>query len=1262
MIMKMRFVATAVAISIASCAFAEWVADESIGQAVEAWLASDRVAQMTMKGLSYDKLEHRGSLRVVRLSPTGYIVMSGSDILDPVISFSRNDFVEPEEDSPFYTMMAFSNEGVAKREADGGARTAKWVALIGGRDGIKPKKLRLLSSSPDEDASTILIKPFVTTHWNQWQPWNDFCPVCNPDEGGAYRGRCPSGCVATAAAQQIAYFKWPWRTGRQDTWDHVLDKGDGNAKTNCIVRFDGHMPFDWNEMTDSYTGFSNDSRGKIDESCRFPVARLFSWVDVITKMSFGKGGSSANFGSGASNVAAWYESTTSFNVTNEYDEASKAIKADLMAGAPVNITIPGHSIFAHGWASDGTDAYVYVNYGWGGSSDGWYKLYDPNGKSPIIGAFTGFRPKKMVQLEQLPVVSDKSFELRWHVPDFHKAAITGFDVRVAKYANTTSDETCDFSGTLGAASNPLKTYVTNNVENVDNDTDFLWFAPWMSGTYDLPGERKLTGSSILSYRVASSGVNADRVVEIQASFDGGEWQTVSLPLLNRKTNSAFWVEQKKFLGEYAGKLVRFRIKSNWGGGRVLFDDFRYADVLYPETSIAKHVDANARSCVLGAFTAGEEIGVSVTPIFSGEYGVESEWEHTRIAGTAQLPLPSQITKYTKKDLVYTKGNTAWNISGDAEGDTTIRADVFSGGFGIVLPGTVTKDTTLEFSWTVAGYYGTTECYDVISAMLADVDGKETMFWCVTNRETRIEKQLVRLSLAGLAGKSGNVILSYSHQGGNYSGDKNRMRYYAPKITNISAPVFPRGSWKTESFVTYSAPQIISVKGHDGTEIDEGFYRELVIGEDALRVRCSPSVTKLAAYPSHLTYLADEDVVVEKSGPNEFLVKMDTSKAPRRQRMILTLEASDANGTCAYRDVSMRFDEGNAIEHLDRWRKINSFSGKPVAAYTFDNSDTSNSGTGPFSLVGAGGNVTYEDSPLGRAIRHTMSDGPWVNADLDMSKEWTILAIAKTSVNENGVVFAVGTTMSDRNQNGFALVSRNTDMVKLSHWVTKSYRSEITIKVPGATEKYHAYAIRGNGKDVEVFVDGIKAGSMRLDALPDYGVQLFSVHSGLGYTKLTQGVGEAIDDWRMYYAALPDSAIAAYAATLMQFDKEPAGIAVEEGGTVVPECWFAKYCPGQTITRERLLARAANGRNLWECYVAGLDPNDADDDLVADITFENGVPKVSFAKGEKPSRTYRIYATKTLSGLETPVDVTDVQDLSVEPYRDYRFFRISAELP
>jgi len=1242
--------------------FGEWLGDDAIMSAAARWLAEDRIAQMTMVGLSPESVAARGALRIVSLSPAGYIVFSGSDLSDPVISFSRDVYIEPEQGSPFYDMLAFSDKNVAKREAEGGERNAKWTSLIEGRDGSKPIARRRLTSSPDEDPSIILIAPFMTTLWNQGAPWNDFCPLDDTTN------RCPCGCVATATAQQIAYNRWPWRTGRQDTWVHTLDT-DGKpdvqdgpyADTEVIVRFDGHEPFEWESFLDKYDGYWGDPRGRKQESERFAIARFVSWIDLITRMNFGKGGSGANFGNTGDSTTDWYEAWEICDLENENPEGIAKIKADFEFGVPVHVGVPGHSVIGHGLAYDKETGayYLYLNYGWGGSNDGWYKIYD----SPIGGAFPGFRPKKMVQLEPLPKVCDNDVTVKWHLPPCYDGSVTGFEVEAVIFGNQVGHETCNFTDSVGVASDPTRIYVTNGVEDVRNETDFLLFGSWMGGTYDFPGELILTSGSTLSYRVSSADVG-DRDVEILASFDGGAWQTVSRPMLCRNCWSGSWISQKVFLGEHAGKFARFRIKVGWAGGRVLFDDFTFSNVILPTVVFRQTVAPELRAYTVSGFDSGLLAGVAVTPIFADGGGIRSESEFTRIAGISSLAVPTTITEYTTDDLVYTRdvANDTWSLRGTEEDESAIKAhNAWSGGFDVAFPGRITEQSVFSFQWYEVGYYGASTDYDTISVTFVADDGDENDFWCITNRSQLAERQLVEIPLSRFAGKSGGLKVVFWHYGANWTQESDILRFYSPRISNIAIPVLPEPRWKAESYATCPAPQILSVKGRDDTEIDEGIYRELGIGEDTLRVKCSPSVTTLKAYPSHLTYLADEDVTVEESGPGEFLVRMDTSKAPRRQRMILTLEASNANGTCVYRDVSLRFDNAKSIAQLDRWRKMATFSDKPVAAYTFDNSDTSNSGTGDFGLYVASDDVTYENSPLGRSINNKTSDGPWENWNLDMPNEWTILTIAKTSDINNGVLFDVGVAWGC----GFALASVDENTVKMVHWTSWTKRGEITATVPSATKKFHAYAIRGKGMNVELYVDGLKAGETTVFGLPDFGFRMFGFYAGedyAAYVGLVNGAGEAIDDWRMYYSALPDSAIAAYTATLMQFDDDPAGVAVEEGGTVVPERWFAKYRPGQTITRAQLLAPAANGRSVWECYVAGLDPNDEDDDLVPEISFEGGVPKVSIANGRKTSRQYRIWGRKSLSPAEAPVDVTDVEDLSADGYEDLRFFHISVELP
>ena len=397
------------AIMVGGFVFADWISDETIEKAASSWLASDRVAQLTMKGLSFDRLVHRGSLRIVHLSPSGYIVMSASDIVDPVISFSRNRFVESAEGAPFHAMLEHSDSDVGKHEVDGGGRTVKWAELIGNRDGSKSSARRLMTAEKGSEPSAILVEPFMKSHWNQWQPYNDFSAVGNPDvDDQLYRARVACGCVATATAQQVAYFRWPWYLGGSICCNYMVNRTGEDEPFS--MRFDGHVPFDWDALWDTYSWWWGDARGRVAESERYPISRLIMWSDVI----LGSGGSRGSFHNTRDSAVDWYEKCEECSLEDYSADTVAKIKADLESAVPVHVWIldPYHAVVAHGFASDGESHYLYLNYGWGGSGDGWYKLYD----SPMVCAFTGFRPRKMVQLEPLPRVCTSTTDVKWHLP------------------------------------------------------------------------------------------------------------------------------------------------------------------------------------------------------------------------------------------------------------------------------------------------------------------------------------------------------------------------------------------------------------------------------------------------------------------------------------------------------------------------------------------------------------------------------------------------------------------------------------------------------------------------------------------------------------------------------------------------------------------------------------------------------------------------------------------------------------------------------
>ena len=94
------------------------------------------------------------------------------------------------------------------------------------------------------------------------------------------------------------------------------------------------------------------------------------------------------------------------------------------------------------------------------------------------------------------------------------------------------------------------------------------------------------------------------------------------------------------------------------------------------------------------------------------------------------------------------------------------------------------------------------------------------------------------------------------------------------------------------------------------------------------------------------------------------------------------------------------------------------------------------------------------------------------------------------------------------------------------------------------------------------------------------------------------------------------------------------------------------------------AMAANGVNkVWQCYVAGIDPEDEDAKFEATITMgADGKPVVAhdppLTEEEAAKRTYRTLGKKTLDPAEDWTDVTDESDLDAA---GWRFFKVKVEM-
>ena len=943
-------------------AFATVLTRSDIQKAAEAFVNRDSVGASVLSGRTVKSVEEKDALFIVRLSPSGYIVFSGDTAAEPVVAFSTNDYTEEADDTAFGALLNIANTNAVAAAAGEYAkplmllksaslssatsastrRAAKWAELRGTTSAADDDIARPLTAiSYDVSALTVQVKPFMTTTWNQYQPFNDYAPINSETtvEGSStYRRRFRSGCVATAYAQILNYWKWPARYEEVVSCNHSVYDSiyTLNELYRTHIRFDGRANFDWTTMSNSYLAWSYDTgydlRGETAESLRYPVARLIMLSAVLAEMYYAQEGSGSVIET-AVEKNPWYEMTNSVIRTVVSDDTTffNLIRSDLQKGYPVAVTVPGHQIVAHGWAedSDGTE-YVYLNYGWSGSNDGYFNITETDQetteKGYIDSALLGYTPIKTVQVNPLPDVSGSSVTLNWQAPPRISDSFEGYDVRIKKGGTTSSDWSEDFSS-YETATDTVQGVFVGTIPDVENETPLLCVRPLADGSFTLMDKKVLTTCSVLTYRYRyyyALGLD----VRLQARFNGGDWEDLDDLSLGDGYDELGWLTKRVFLGGRANETMSLRLfitndRSSISDSStkigVQLDDFLLTDVLsFDETLVS--CDKSARTMIVNNLEAGATYTFTVTPKCTGIK--ESMPVQTQIAGVARVPLAGEET-FVATNFVYRTGDESWSLTTDTNnipktvGESSVKLGHLTGAL-ILQRDVVLQDSSVcSFSWTSKGAYAIP---DVLEVRFVDIANEVFVLSSITNSSNRQSKQNVNLSLSSLAGKCGTLSIKFSHKSdwyGNYS--NGGVTLYDVTVTNLLIPVPPSEiAWGEETLVEESFPAISSVTSISETSptVQEGFYRECARGTNVFFVTCSKNVTKLTASASNLTLVPDEKVDVCSLGGGKFVVTVDGSNIDDdndRTRMIMTLAASTARGATAYKDLVLRFSSETEAE-------------------------------------------------------------------------------------------------------------------------------------------------------------------------------------------------------------------------------------------------------------------------------------------------------------------------------------------------------------
>lgn len=266
----------------------------------------------------------------------GFVIAGGDDLASPVLGYCE------------YGTFDYANlPEQLKGWLEGYAREIEWARS-------QPRRSRyLINSRPDRAPIDIQVH----AHWNQDAPYNNKTPLLN----GSHTA---TGCVATAIAQIMRCWQYPavGKGSNSYTWE---------AGGQTLSMDFSKVTFDWANMpfihTDSWTSAQDDAVATLMQACGYAMDMEY------------------NTSSGAVTAYATRRLVDYFDYapSNEHCdrdyyglyEWEDMIYSSLADNCPVLYhgqgSGGGHAFVVDGYQGDG---YFHLNWGWGGSSNGYYLL------------------------------------------------------------------------------------------------------------------------------------------------------------------------------------------------------------------------------------------------------------------------------------------------------------------------------------------------------------------------------------------------------------------------------------------------------------------------------------------------------------------------------------------------------------------------------------------------------------------------------------------------------------------------------------------------------------------------------------------------------------------------------------------------------------------------------------------------------------------------------------------------------------------------
>lgn len=285
----------------------------------------------------------------------GFVLIAGDDRFEPYVAYSTEGRFTlegaPEHVRNFFALYTARMEQLLARGDNAlrglHDRTLRTQALLQQKGAAKTANLK------------AEVRPLLRNiMWNQTSPWNNLCPEIDGKSA-------PVGCVATALCQIMLFHKWPLR----GVGTHTYIEGRHVSHTVDFYK----EAYRWERMLPNTTNVSASA------SEAYEMARLSYHVGVACDMDYSPKGSGAltvNAYRGLIENLAYSPEARYLQRENFTKEGwTELILGELSAGRPVYYAGTGkeggHAFVFDGYDKDGK---IHVNWGWGGTANGYFSM------------------------------------------------------------------------------------------------------------------------------------------------------------------------------------------------------------------------------------------------------------------------------------------------------------------------------------------------------------------------------------------------------------------------------------------------------------------------------------------------------------------------------------------------------------------------------------------------------------------------------------------------------------------------------------------------------------------------------------------------------------------------------------------------------------------------------------------------------------------------------------------------------------------------